>query len=71
MQSDTGLAKTRNELFGFGYPVKFALCRHNDLLKKVCGGALWCTIHQSGGLLSTRTIPAAFSMPLSAPTLAH
>jgi hypothetical protein len=33
MQPDTGLSKTRNELFGLGYPVKFALCRHNNLPK--------------------------------------
>jgi hypothetical protein len=29
MQADTSLAKLRNELFGFGYSAKFALCRHN------------------------------------------
>jgi hypothetical protein len=32
MQADTSLAKLRNELFGFGYPAKFPLPRHNNLL---------------------------------------
>ena len=65
MKADTGLTKLRNELFGFGYPAKFALCRHNDLLQKVCGGALWCTIHQSGGLPVKGNRPAAFFIAFS------
>jgi hypothetical protein len=34
MQPDASLSKLRNELFGFGYPAKFALCRHNNLLRR-------------------------------------
>src|SRR5215208_1590394 len=35
-------------------------CRATTTSRKVCGGALWCTIHQSGGL-RLKSMPAAFS----------
>jgi len=53
MQADTCFPKLRNKILGFGYPVKFALSRHIFPFR-ICGGALWCTIHQSGGLLSQK-----------------
>jgi hypothetical protein len=34
MEADASLTKTRNELFSLGHPGEFALCRHNNLLRR-------------------------------------
>jgi hypothetical protein len=35
-------------------------CRATTTSRKVCGGALWCTIHQSGGVLGKETLARRF-----------
>jgi hypothetical protein len=39
VKADAGFPKLRNQVFSFGYPVKFLSPRHNSPSFQVCGGS--------------------------------
>src|SRR5215208_3615176 len=62
--ASTGTPATRRSLI-LGIRVNLD-CRATTTSRKVCGGALWCTIHQSGGLLGKKDLcPPLFSCLLN------
>src|SRR5215212_9279015 len=61
--ASTGTPATRRSLI-LGMRVNLD-CRATTTSRKVCGGALWCTIHQSGGSWAKGYGPPLFSCLLN------
>src|SRR5215213_3044634 len=61
--ASTGTPPTRRSLI-LGMRVNLE-CRATTTSLKVCGGALWCTIHQSGGSSAKGYDPPLFSCLLN------